>query len=443
MIFLPLLKPVLLWSFVFLYMCVQMCVCVYVFLCVCVWVCNFSESSMFVFPHKIILKTCGTTTLLLGLERLLEIVAAALAPHFVAKNMHTPLSVAALAGGSALKEFQEECSAPTLPAFAAPAGDEKKAVGGRASAQSEVDLHKLALGRLVQRCFYSRKSFMFPERQKGPHKDWMTEVAVLGQFFGPQGGAAYTVGKMNGDHWLLYTAQSPSSGESDERLRSALASGCESGVSGGPEDQTLEMLMTNLSPRACGHFFYDESDSLPEGGDEAHRGHALGTKTAEKLGLNTLFAQTHLDAYAFDPCGFSANAVVARPCPKNPSGPGAQDGYWTIHVTPEEDFSYASFETNVVPFCCDKKKVQEGEEGNGEAKASSPRNAKDLIERVVDIFEPGRMCITLFASTDLDGGQGDVLQRLQLKGYRRVDRILYEFAHYELYFVQFERLVLS
>ena len=43
---------------------------------------------------------------------------------------------------------------------------------------------------------------MFPERQRGPHRDWRAEVEYLDQIF--PNGAAYTVGKVNGDHWLLY-----------------------------------------------------------------------------------------------------------------------------------------------------------------------------------------------------------------------------------------------
>lgn len=78
----------------------------------------FSESSMFVWPHKMILKTCGTTTLLLGMDRLLEIA-------------------------------REEC-----------------------------DLTE------TYRCFYSRKAFMFPERQVGPHRHWDEEVKVLDSYFG-------------------------------------------------------------------------------------------------------------------------------------------------------------------------------------------------------------------------------------------------------------------
>lgn len=82
------------------------------------YVFNISESSMFVYPHKIILKTCGTTTLLLAVSRLLEI----------AKNY---------------------------------CGFEK-----------------------VWRVFYSRKAFMFPERQIGPHRSWEDEVKFLDKYFG-------------------------------------------------------------------------------------------------------------------------------------------------------------------------------------------------------------------------------------------------------------------
>ena len=34
------------------------------------------------------------------------------------------------------------------------------------------------------RCFYSRKSFFFPERQTGVHKDWRDEVNFLDSVFG-------------------------------------------------------------------------------------------------------------------------------------------------------------------------------------------------------------------------------------------------------------------
>ncbi|KAG8967038.1 spermidine resistance protein, partial [Tulasnella sp. 427] len=79
-----------------------------------------SESSFFVSPHKLILKTCGTTLNLLGLPKILSIAAAP-----------PPLLLS------------------------------------------------------VHRLFYSRKSFMFPERQQGPHREWTEEVSFLDKLFGP------------------------------------------------------------------------------------------------------------------------------------------------------------------------------------------------------------------------------------------------------------------
>jgi S-adenosylmethionine decarboxylase len=38
--------------------------------------------------------------------------------------------------------------------------------------------------RTVWRCFYSRKSFFFPERQQGVHRDWRDEVGFLDTVFG-------------------------------------------------------------------------------------------------------------------------------------------------------------------------------------------------------------------------------------------------------------------
>lgn len=47
----------------------------------------------------------------------------------------------------------------------------------------------------------------------------------------------------------------------------------------------------------------------------------------------------------------------------------------TIHITPEPEFSYVSFESNI---------------------AASSYN--DIIERVIETFKPGKFVVTLFAN---------------------------------------------
>lgn len=340
---------------------------------------------MFVFPHKLILKTCGTTTLLLGLERLLNIAYDAL------KTPDSPFT---------------------------------------ASCLSQVDL-----GKFVKRCFYSRKSFMFPERQKGPHRDWTLEVSLLDQFFDT--GSAYTVGKMNGNHWLLYMTaprnQPPSPALTVARpLRLPSLQ-----RPNAPQDETLEILMTHLSPASCSRFEFPESLATPDSSQiacsESDRGHLLGTQLCHSLGLLNLFPGTTLDAYAFEPCGFSANAIIRHEADKL-----ADDTYWTVHVTPEHDSSYASFETN----------------------AAASKDLPWLIARVLSIFEPNRLSVTLFTSSSSENEEGmevresnglvtlaeskqnqsDVLHALQLKQYRRTDRIAYEFEDYDLVFVSFDKI---
>ncbi|KAL8826059.1 MAG: hypothetical protein Q9191_004030 [Dirinaria sp. TL-2023a] len=425
-----------------------------------------SESSMFVFPHKLILKTCGTTTLLSGLPKILEI--AALTAGFPHTIGNTFLGTATAA--------------------------------------------------VPYRVFYSRKNFQFPDRQRGPHRSWRDEVKSLDRLF--LGGSAYMIGKMNGEHWYLYLTEpntiltppaTPERLETETKLLDLPASratitNCP-GLDEDEQDETLEVLMTDLEPENAKQFYLDHASAVAEGQywEEAHKarmdaqehlsnfgstcpsgfqgihsfdygdtldifsntsalstppdlpasgsaerltvpdelsteGHALGTVVSKTCGLADVYPATkypdaRIDAYLFTPCGFSANGVIP-----------AQSGtthYFTVHVTPEPHCSYASFETNV-------------------PSQQTGRETASVIEQVVSIFKPGRFSVTLFEAKapllmdDGDDGAGAdneaalLAEQKQAKrrsarlecvrGYRRIDRIVHDLEGYELVFKYYERL---
>ncbi|TFK54373.1 S-adenosylmethionine decarboxylase [Heliocybe sulcata] len=367
-----------------------------------------SESSLFVSPHRLILKTCGTTLNLLGLPRILEV------------------------------------------------------------ARDHADLP------VVHRLFYSRKSFMFPERQLGPHRDWRDEVSFLDGLF--SNGAGYTVGKVNGDHWLLYIT-SPGSDSPYSSLANSITEAADptspvvpgSGDADGAEtlsvpDYTIEILMTHLAPESRAPFFFGSSEQT-EASFESSSPSEQALSLSSSLGITDLFPPhlTTLDAYAFLPCGYSSNALIkwgARATevegadPEESESTEGGEGYYTIHVTPEEGWSYASFECNVpLPT-------------TPSPRPSSIPDLKTLIRRVVNIFRPGRLTLTLFVSSEdnsnaeeEDGesaveaaqrafkaaltsagakvnGAGGV--RLEHGVYKRTDKINYEFGGYDLAFASFE-----
>ncbi|THU95356.1 S-adenosylmethionine decarboxylase [Dendrothele bispora CBS 962.96] len=301
----------------------------------------------------------------------------------------------------------------------------------------------------VYRCFYSRKSFMFPERQLGPHRDWSQEVRFLDSIF--RNGAAYSVGKVNGDHWLLYLTNAASEFEpliKQPTLRDPYP------------DYTIEILMTDLSPDAREPF------STAPALDKTASDHAQNLSAS--LGITDIFPEhlTTLDAYSFTPCGYSSNALIKWGedpsfVPPSPNGNGhcingtlrTGEGYYTIHVTPEEGWSYASFECNI-PLPA----VRPASE------STSIPDLKTLVQRVVSIFQPGRLSLTLFISSedeeDSSGGSRvdaaqkafmDALSVQAMKGveagedkvvakraYKRTDKINYEFGGYDLAFASFE-----
>ncbi|ESK92927.1 s-adenosylmethionine decarboxylase proenzyme [Moniliophthora roreri MCA 2997] len=335
-----------------------------------------SESSLFISPHRLILKTCGTTLNLLGLPRILEIAATQ-------ANMST-----------------------------------------------------------VYRCFYSRKSFMFPELQPGPHRDWSQEIQFLDGIF--QNGAAYTVGKVNGDHWLLYITGKCSEPSYSVAVPSATSLAAPGGAF---PDFTIEILMSDLSPKICEPFssFDPSSDATP-----AAHAHELSAS----LGITDIFPAhlTTLDAYSFTPCGYSSNALIRWGEDPSfvPSGaiingvghPG--EGYYTIHVTPESGWSYASFECNV-PLPTTYSSSSDDQR---------MPDLKTLVQRVVSIFRPSRLSLTLFISSednevDEDGeGAEEVAQKVfraalsvpfeEEERDKRTDKINYEFGGYDLAFASFE-----
>ena len=430
---------------------------------------------MFVFPHKIILKTCGKTTLLSGLPRMLEIAAVKAGfPHRVA-NASLGTATAAI----------------------------------------------------PYRVFYSRKNFIFPDCQRGPHRSWRDEVKALDRLF--QGGSAYMIGKMNGDHWYLYlTAPNtmltpPATPERSETptkimdfpMSKASLAACRAVDE--DEDETLEVLMTDLEPENAKQFYLDHASVVAESqyyqkaceaeadvqehmgslkqdraiGTKAHgvtdslktiaeeevdvfsntssdpadlmcsstnelpypvdlttEGHVLGTVVSESSGLANVYPvskypDARIDAYMFTPCGFSANGVVPAPQGKDATH------YFTVHVTPEPDWSYASFETNV-------------------PSEQSGRETADVIDQVVSIFKPGRFSVTRFEGKhqfpddnddrgrSTDGSEPELTankikslekqvakrgSRLDhIKGYRRIDRIVHDLEGYELVFKYYERL---
>ncbi len=426
-----------------------------------------SESSMFVFPHKLILKTCGTTTLLSGLPRILEIAAKVVKFPGGAANL-------ALGTGTAARPY---------------------------------------------RVFYSRKNFKFPDRQRGPHRSWRDEVNSLDKLF--LGGSAYMIGKMNGEHWYLYLTEpntiltppaTPERRETETKiLELPVVKGSLRACDGydDTKDETLEILMTDLDEETAEQFYLDHASAVAEGrysevarrartdaaehiegfdgvvckgskpadascsklGDEdldvfsntssdpadlmasysealtypeglASEGHPLGTVVSESSGLadvypTSKYPDARIDAYLFQPCGFSANGVIPAPTGRDATH------YFNVHVTPEPHCSYASFETNVPT-------------------KQTGRETADVIKQVVNIFKPGRFSVTLFegnqADDDVDleatGSEREAINKTaalqkkiakkssrldQIPGYRRVERIVHDLEGYDLVFKHYVR----
>jgi len=123
------------------------------------------------------------------------------------------------------------------------------------------------------------------------------------------------------------------------------------------EDTVLEVAMEGLSAEVC---------AVYHGSDPAHagkNGKALALSMSELGGVAGLVRGADVDDWAFEPCGYSMNA---------------QRGlhYYTVHVTPERAFSYASFETTDPAYV-----------------------STAALAKIVDAFQPTRFTVTLTTRT--------------------------------------------
>jgi len=280
-----------------------------------------SESSLFVYPFKVVLKTCGTTTLLRAIPPMFELSARA----------------------------------GTRPDF----------------------------------LLFTRKNYNFPAKQHHPHVNFEVETEYLDQFFD---GQAFVLGPHRGDHWHLYAAEIPPAGVKSppspppvqEKL--ALPAGPIASSSSGKlrhgarpprPDQTLEIMMSDLDRGVMAKFYRGELDAK---------------ETTRAVGIDRLIPGSISDEVLFTPCGYSVNGL-------------RDDVYYTIHVTPEPQCSFVSYETNL-----------------------ALPSYTAFIRSVVAIFKPGRFCFSLYSDMPGQAGEQPRLKfDTKIPGYDLVSQCSQEF----------------
>jgi len=249
-----------------------------------------SESSLFVYPTKVMVKTCGTTTLLRVIPKLLKIA--------------------------------EDCDL-------------------------EVDF--------VQ---YSRRNFLFPNAQLHPHSGFDHEVEFLNAFFDGNG---YVMGPVTGDHWYLYIADYHK--RPTEMMR----------------DQSLEIMMVDLDRQAMTQFYKGD--------------HFISTEhVTNESGISSILPGSDIDAHMFDPCGYSMNGLL-------------NEAYSTIHITPQVQCSYVSYETSY-----------------------STDSYTDILRRTIDTFKPGRFMVAVVADCNSLAGKARSALDCKFDGYVMVNRSVCDFA---------------
>ena len=229
--------------------------------------------------------------------------------------------------------------------------------------------HAASMGMQPRRVKFTHSSFDKPELQPKLHSSFDDETAFLEKYFGGlgNGGSAYILGsKLKGVQWHVYI-----SGDACPVLDSS-------------PKASLEVCMTHLNREHCEEHFYRNEKFVSS------------AQTTTDSGIRSIFEDFDIDDYVFDPCGYSMNALC-------------EDDFSTVHITPEEGFSYASCELSNV----DIKNL----------------DAFAYVRKVASVFKPGKMVFAI----SIDGLNAaelssDVLAHgCFVPGYSRVQSTRQEF----------------
>jgi S-adenosylmethionine decarboxylase len=199
--------------------------------------------------------------------------------------------------------------------------------------------------------FYERKSFMFPHEQPSNFED---DVEHMVKYFP---GKSYRLGPANYDHiHVFYSSQT----------NNPLS-----------RDATFQLLMHELDPSVLEIFTLKNGRS--------------GDKIEKRSGLNRIYPQMLKHSHLFSPDGYSLNGIFNK-------------NYFTIHVTPQPEGSYASFETNVIE-----------------------NDYFGLTNEVISIFKPEKFSLVLTTSIDERFRTTHSTVADAVPEYTRVEKSLYEF----------------
>lgn len=202
------------------------------------------------------------------------------------------------------------------------------------------------LGMKMEWMQFSRKNLSFPLLQEHPHKCFSAEVEYLKALL--RYGEGHILGPVTSDHWYLYVAELSETYTHEDT------------------DFKFDIMMYGLNPECCKTFFSASGRTSVD--------------VRKQLRLQEHLPKARIHDVLFEPCGYSMNALQGA-------------AYFTMHVTPEAEFSYASFESNV-----------------------QLENYQLLIEYVLSLFNPQRFTITIFRDCDVKG----VGNPLQCKRYSTV-----------------------